>query len=575
MWVSRTFSVRPGSFLLIALSFLVSFFSEINTQTPPGNPNINVVDTKNEGDTVTLTCTSFGGNPLPTVRWYKNTQLVDAGSSPNGNGDGVYTIGSTTVTYNNYTFQVSRSDNAVSFICKVNNSALTNELQRSLNIEVYVPASDPLISGPVPQVTTALDAGRTYNYTCTASSGYPVANINWKLGTSLVNSVDLHQGMSGRTVRVSESTATNSDSTLTKISLLSWIPITADNGKVLFCVTTQPVVSGGAITTATKSQSAAVFVQQIPIVQVNSSSYTVQVGQTVTMDCTVLMALPPPSTVYWSRLVNGAFNRLVIDNVRFFGSTVSNASLTITNVALSDATSYQCSATNTAGTGNSGATTLTVTGNLAQVRITESRYSVLYGGSVYMECTVQNALPPVTTVRWYKGTSLNNINTSIDVTASKFSGGVLSNPSLNITNVIPSDEGYYSCNATNLVGIASATTFLDVFGDLPSVILGNTSYTVMVGDPVTLNCDYNSSPSPNTITWQRILNAQSSNINVLDSRYGGGTIVAPYLTIHTTLLSDAGVYTCSVTNQVGTSTSQPIFLFVNGSEYDECSACRF
>lgn len=88
-----------------------------------------------------------------------------------------------------------------------------------------------------------------------------------------------------------------------------------------------------------------------------------------------------------------------------------------------------------------------------------------------------------------------------------------------------------------------------------------------MGDPVTLACDYNSSPAPTAITWQRIQNAQSTNINVLDSRYGGGTVVTPYLTIRTTLLSDAGVYTCSVTNQVGTTTSNPIFLFINGSEY--------
>lgn len=103
--------------------------------------------------------------------------------------------------------------------------------------------------------------------------------------------------------------------------------------------------------------------------------------------------------------------------------------------------------------------------------------------------------------------------------------------------------------------------------DIPSITLRNTSYSVMVGDPVTLACDYNSFPAPTAITWQRIQNAQSTNINVLDSRFGGGTIVTPYLTIRTTLLSDAGVYTCSVTNQVGTTTGNPIFLFINGSEY--------
>lgn len=106
--------------------------------------------------------------------------------------------------------------------------------------------------------------------------------------------------------------------------------------------------------------------------------------------------------------------------------------------------------------------TCIVYSDLPQVRIAQSQYSVLYGGSVYMECTVENAVPPVTAVRWYKGTSVNHFNLSIDVRASKYSGGVLDNPSLNITNVVPSDEGFYSCNATNLVGTASAWTFFDV-----------------------------------------------------------------------------------------------------------------
>ena len=116
--------------------------------------------------------------------------------------------------------------------------------------------------------------------------------------------------------------------------------------------------------------------------------------------------------------------------------------------------------------------------------------------------------------------------------------------------------------------------FYFFYSDFPSITLLNTSYSVMVGSSVTIACDYSSSPAPNSITWQRIQNAQSTIINVLDSRYGGGTVITPYLTIHATLLSDAGVYTCSVTNQVGTSTSNPIFLFVNGSEYGP-SCCAF
>ena len=103
---------------------------------------------------------------------------------------------------------------------------------------------------------------------------------------------------------------------------------------------------------------------EIPILSIGSSSYTVQVGGTVTLACSVLSATPAITTVFWRKLVNGAYTNINIDNIRFFGGTVSNANLTITNVVLSDQTSYQCSASNSAGTGNSGATTLTVSGSM-------------------------------------------------------------------------------------------------------------------------------------------------------------------------------------------------------------------
>lgn len=125
-----------------------------------------------------------------------------------------------------------------------------------------VPAQDPVISGPVPSASTALDVNRLYNYTCSSSNGYLAANISWKLGTSLGNSIDVSPSVSGRTFRVSESTVTNSDSTLTKVSTLSLVPITDDHGKLLFCVTSQSTAPGATVQTITKSTSVSVFVQR-------------------------------------------------------------------------------------------------------------------------------------------------------------------------------------------------------------------------------------------------------------------------------------------------------------------------
>lgn len=362
----RTFSILQGSFLFPVL-LTISLFSGIYSQTSlPGYPSLAGDYEKNEGETITLSCSAIGGNPLPSVQWYKNQQLVDPGSSSSGNGDGIYTVGSSKVTYNNYTFDVSRSDNLVSYICKIQNSLMASPVERAWTISIYVPSEQPFISGPDPTITTALSSGSTYKYICTAQNGRPAPNLRWKLGTSLLRSIEFHQG-------ITENTTTNADSTLSKSSTLSWVPIVDDNGKNLYCQTDQTTARAGAIQ---KSTSVPIVVQQIPILQIGFISYTAQVGSSVTLSCRVISATPAITDLFWRKQVNGVYTRITIDNNRFFGGSTSNANLTISNVALSDQTSYQCSATNSAGTGNSGATTLSVSGNFLRNTIPTSENQV-------------------------------------------------------------------------------------------------------------------------------------------------------------------------------------------------------
>ncbi|XP_062603011.1 hemicentin-1-like isoform X19 [Saccostrea cucullata] len=542
----KTFALRQGSFLIPVL-LIILLFNGIYSQTIPGNPTIVGDFEKNEGETATLSCTSVGGNPLPTVEWYKNNQLVDPGSSSTGNGDGVYTIGSTSVTYNNYTFTVSRSDNLVSYICRVKNSVLSNNLTRSWTISVYVQTQQPVITGPEPAITNALDAGSTYKYVCSASNGRPAPQILWKLGTSLSTAVEFHQG-------ISESTITNADSTLTKTSNLSWVPITDDNGKNLYCETVQTTAGGSS---TRKSTFVPINVQQTPLLQVGSAFYTTQVGGSVTLACTVLAATPAVTDVFWSRLVNGVYTRISIDNIRFFGATTSNANLTINSVALTDATSYRCSATNAAGTGTSSATTLSVSGSAPLVQIDQDKYPSTSGNTVTLVCDVYSSLS-VSRVYWER--EVGGQFTAIDVAGnpSKYGGVTISSPSLVVKSVTTSDAGRYRCVAINIAGTGQDTTVLEIQGNLPRVTIEKDSYSVNEGNAVTLACTVLSSTSTNIIdvSWQTIENGVSRTLNVNDpSKYAGASISNPSLTIFNAEISDNGQYRCTATNTVGTGES--------------------
>lgn len=84
------------------------------------------------------------------------------------------------------------------------------------------------------------------------------------------------------------------------------------------------------------------------------------------------------------------------------------------------------------------------------------------GNSITLQCTVF-ATPSATNVQWNKVT--NNVPVAININPSKYSGASISTPSLTITNSAESDEGYYTCQATNAAGTGTSTqTFLDVQG---------------------------------------------------------------------------------------------------------------
>ena len=105
------------------------------------------------------------------------------------------------------------------------------------------------------------------------------------------------------------------------------------------------------------------FQTATPNVQIAQASYIVNLGGAVELVC-IVSADPPVSSIAWTRTVNGVTTTVNIGSLaRYTGGTVSNPSLTILNAQVSDEGSYVCSAQSSAGTGQSGSTTLSVVGS--------------------------------------------------------------------------------------------------------------------------------------------------------------------------------------------------------------------
>ena len=99
------------------------------------------------------------------------------------------------------------------------------------------------------------------------------------------------------------------------------------------------------------------------------------------------------------------------------------------------------------------------------VQITSTIFPVLIGNQVILGCNVV-ANPAATDVYWIF-TDLNNQQTTIrqNTNVAKYGGVTLQSPSLVLKSAEFSDEGKYTCYATNSIGTGnSLTADLDVTG---------------------------------------------------------------------------------------------------------------
>lgn len=107
------------------------------------------------------------------------------------------------------------------------------------------------------------------------------------------------------------------------------------------------------------------LISALPTVTIQSSTYTGQYGNSVTLVCTV-SAVPFQTNVYWEK---DGFAQINSGDNGYSGSTTNNPSLTINSVTTSDQGTYRCFATNIVGTGQSSTTQLTVSGGNVDLQI--------------------------------------------------------------------------------------------------------------------------------------------------------------------------------------------------------------
>ncbi|CAG2244376.1 unnamed protein product [Mytilus edulis] len=134
---------------------------------PPGQPEITGSHQYNLGDTVKMICRSIGGNPLSTLNWLRDDNVITNGiSSSTNNG----------VTTSTLTFTAGLKDHLEVFECQANNGVLNKPLTTTTYIEVYFAPKVPVLTGP-----TNMVSGSSGTWTCSSLNGYPAPTISIRI----------------------------------------------------------------------------------------------------------------------------------------------------------------------------------------------------------------------------------------------------------------------------------------------------------------------------------------------------------------------------------------------------------
>ncbi|KAK2567085.1 Hemicentin-1 [Acropora cervicornis] len=367
--------------------------------------------------------------------------------------------------------------------------------------------------------------GETVNFACVIKESLPYATIHWEKNG--------HYFAVGQSVQIS-----NTKSTSSGISLRN---LTFSDAGFYGCVAENPLLPSQI----EKSKTAYLNVEpalDTPHFGIHPTSKIVPEYLPALLQCQIL-GVPPP-TIYWT------FNGQPLQNA-FDRYTLGNGSLYFTApVNHSYSGQYACSGTNSKGSISSRAVLFRVAYFGFSFIENPKNHTAKVGDVVSLKCVPPISFPVQVTIHWYHNYQQITPGSGISIDSSG---------TIKFVSIKKSDEGMYFCDGkNNVLGVSrtSSQVFVTVHVP-PSFQAMPQGMNVTVGSPVILHCKAMGSPNPN-ITWQKDgLSVDTTHVTLL----ANGSLY-----ISSTVVQDAGRYSCKATNVAGsTSVRANIVIYVGPS----------
>ncbi|XP_071141762.1 cell adhesion molecule DSCAML1-like [Mytilus edulis] len=318
-----------------------------------------------------------------------------------------------------------------------------------------------------------------------------------------------------------------------------------------------------AINEAGEGCSEELFLECIdkPVVEIYTAKPQVTKGSIQILTCKVF-GKSQPSTLSWKKRLNEVETTVDLTGTKYSGGTVECPSLTIIDFDISDEGTYKCQAINEAGEGCSNELHI-VCIEKPVVQIYTEKQPVIKGSNQIIQCSVSGKQQP-SSLSWKKRVNGNDhVETTVDLTGEKYSGGTVGCPSLTIKDFDMSDEGTYTCQATNDAGEGCSKELLLKCIEKPNVQIYTDNQQIIKGSNQIIQCTVFGKPFPSSLSWKKRVNGDEqveTTVDLTGRKYSGGTVDCPSLTINDFDMSDEGTYSCQAINEAGEDCSKELLL---------------
>ncbi|XP_076323436.1 protein turtle homolog B-like [Tachypleus tridentatus] len=304
----------------------------VNLIVPPSKPVIHdetgqaqqsLIGPYNEGDTLSLSCEVHGGNPQPNVTWWRESVLLDNSME----------IKSSSIVRNILKIpSLQRHDLMAAFICEASNNNLTSPFSTSVTVDMnFRPLEVHLVEEGL-----HLSAGKPAEIECYTAGSRPPATISWWKGNVRL--------MTAKSVVSVNGNATT--------SILTFTPNLGDNGVYLSCAAENHLVPESDMEDGIKLE-----IHYTPQVFLRLGSKLrhshIQAGNDVYFECNI-RSNPTATYIGWTFKGHEIFTNTTL------GIIVSNQTLVLQKVQLTNRGHYTCIATNSEGRGESNSVFLRV-----------------------------------------------------------------------------------------------------------------------------------------------------------------------------------------------------------------------